>query len=59
MVKLNYYLNKFEKTSEWLSIETGISKRTIDSYRAGVREPSFSNGLKISKALNVNPYDLL
>lgn len=59
MSKLDYYLNKLNKTSQWLSDETGISKRTIDSYRVGSREPSFSNGLKISKALNLNPYDLL
>lgn len=59
MIKLNYYLNKLDKTSLWLSEQTGISKRTLDSYRSGVREPSFTNGLKISKALNINPYDLL
>jgi DNA-binding Xre family transcriptional regulator len=59
MLKLNYYMKKLNKTSQWLSDETGIPKKTIDCYRSETREPSFSNGLKISKALNVNPYDLL
>lgn len=59
MIKLNYYLKKFNKTSQWLSNETGIPKKTIDCYRIGTREPSFSNGLKISKALNIEPYNLI
>jgi transcriptional regulator with XRE-family HTH domain len=47
-------------TSQQLADLTGISKRTIDEYRGGRRkEPSFTNGLKIAKALKVNPYDLI
>ena len=47
-------------TSQELANKTGISKRTIDEYRGSRRkEPSYSNGLKIAKALGVDPYDLI
>lgn len=47
-------------TSQHLANETGISKRTIDEYRGSRRkEPSLSNGLKIAKALGVDPYELI
>lgn len=46
-------------TSQQLADATGISKRTIEGYRAGRREPSLSVGLAIAKALNVDPYNLL
>lgn len=47
-------------TSQELANKTGISKRTIDEYRGSRRkEPSYSNGLKIAKALGVDPYELI
>ena len=47
-------------TSQALADKTGIAKQTIDQYRSGRRkEPSFTNGLKIAKALGVDPYELI
>ena len=47
-------------TSQALADKTGITKQTIDQYRSGRRkEPSFTNGLKIAKALEVDPYELI
>lgn len=47
-------------TSRELAEKTGISKRTIDEYRGSRRkEPSFSNGLKIADALEVDPHELI
>ena len=46
-------------TSQELSDETGIPKRTIDEYRSSRRkEPSLSNGLKIADALGIDPHNL-
>lgn len=47
-------------TAQALADRTGIPKQTIDQYKSGRRkEPSFSNGLKIAKALEVDPYELV
>lgn len=46
-------------TSQQLADITGISKRTIDGYRSNRREPSFSVGITIALALNVEPQELL
>lgn len=47
-------------TSQELADMTGISKRTIDEYRGSrKKEPSYTNGLKIAQALEVNPYELI
>lgn len=46
-------------TTEELADLTGLPKRTLDGYRIGRREPSFSKGLKIAAALKVSPYELL
>jgi len=46
-------------TSQELAEKTGIPKRTIDEYRSNRRkEPSFSNGLKIADALELDPHEL-
>lgn len=46
-------------TSQVLADKTGIPKRTIDEYRSVRRkEPSFSNGLKIADALEIDPRKL-
>lgn len=56
---LKEIMNEKKITSHQLSDETGISKRTIDEYRSKRRkEPSLSNGLKISDALGIDPHDL-
>lgn len=60
MTKLNEILSEKKLTTKWLAENTGISKKTLDDYRSGRRkEPSLSKGLKIAKALNINPYDLI
>ena len=47
-------------TSQELAEKTGIPKRTIDEYRGSrKKEPSFSKGLKIADALNVDPRELV
>ena len=46
-------------TTQALADKTGISKRTLDEYRANRKEPRFSNGLKIAEALGVDPRELI
>jgi transcriptional regulator with XRE-family HTH domain len=46
-------------TSKRLAELTGISQRTIESYRGNKRLPNFKAGLDIAEALGVSPYDLL
>jgi putative transcriptional regulator len=46
-------------TSKKLAELTGISQRTIESYRANRIQPSLKAGLYIAKALGISPYDLL
>lgn len=58
-LRLNELLIQLGKTSLWLAKETNISKRSIDEYRTNRREPSFSKGLLISDALNVDPHELI
>lgn len=58
-MKLNDILLEKEMTTEELADLTGLPKRTLDGYRIGRREPSFSKGLKIATALKVSPYELL
>ena len=38
---------------------TGISVRTLESYRNGRREPALSVGLRIADALGVDPHRLV
>lgn len=38
---------------------TGISKRTIQSYRQGARGYGLGQGLRIADALGVDPHELL
>lgn len=60
MFVLQEIMRKKNITSQVLAEKTGISKRTIDEYRGSRRkEPSFTNGLKIAKALDVDPYELI
>lgn len=60
MFILQEIMKKKNVTSQTLAEKTGISKRTIDEYRGSRRkEPSFTNGLKIAKALEVDPYELV
>ena len=46
-------------TSQALADKTGIPKQTIDQYRSGRREPSFTKGIIIAQALDVDPRDLI
>ena len=46
-------------TSQALADKTGIPKQTIDQYRTGRREPSFTKGIIIAQALDVDPRDLI
>ena len=60
MLVLQEIMREKNITSQTLAEKTGISKRTIDEYRGSRRkEPSFTNGLKIAKALGVDPYELI
>ena len=45
-------------TTQQLADVTGISRRTLEQYRAERREPGFKTGLIIAKALDVDPYYL-
>ena len=57
---LNEIMKAKKVTSQELADMTGISKRTIDEYRGSrKKEPSYTNGLKIAQALEVNPYELI
>lgn len=57
---LDKIMREKEVTSGDLAAMTGISQRTIEGYRGGRRsEPSFTNGLRIAKALEVKPEELL
>lgn len=58
-MKLSEIMKEKGVTNQELADWTGISKRTIEGYRVGRREPNFSVGLLIAKALGVDPYDLL
>jgi len=42
-----------------LAEKTGISVRTLESYRNGRREPALSVGLRIADALGVDPHRLV
>lgn len=55
---LSQIMKKRGLTSRKLAEITGLNQRTIESYRSLNVEPSFNNGLKIAKALNVDPYVL-
>lgn len=46
-------------TSQALADKSGIPKQTIDQYRTGRREPSFTKGIIIAQALGVDPRDLI
>lgn len=46
-------------TSQALADKSGIPKQTIDQYRSGRREPSFTNGIIIAQALGVDPRELI
>ena len=46
-------------TSQALADKSGIPKQTIDQYRTGRREPSFTKGMIIAQALDVDPRDLI
>lgn len=57
---LNTIMKEKSITSRELADLTGIPKRTIDEYRgARKKEPSYTNGLKIAKALGCDPYELV
>lgn len=58
-MKLAEVMKTKKVTAQQLADISGIPKRSIEGYRAGRREPSFSVGLIIAKALEVDPYDLL
>lgn len=58
-MRLSEIMKEKGVTNQQLADLTGISKRTIESYRAGRREPSLSAGLAIAKALDADPYLLL
>lgn len=58
-MKLSEIMKEKGVTNQQLADLTGISKRTVEGYRAGRREPSLSAGLAIAKALDVDPYELL
>ena len=57
-MNLTKMMKQKKVTSRELADATGISKRTIDDYRQGRREPSFVNGLKIANAMGVDPFEL-
>ena len=47
-------------SSKQLAEMTGLSKRSIDEYRATrAKEPAFSTGILIADALGVDPHELL
>lgn len=45
-------------TTKELAEMTGISKRTLDEYRAARKNPSLCNGLKIADSLRIDPREL-
>lgn len=48
--KLKLLLEESGYTLKVLSAKTGIGVPTIKSYTRGIREPSFSNAVRIAKA---------
>ena len=59
MFILNEIMKAKKITSQQLSEMTGIPKKTIDDYRGKrMKEPSFSKGLKIADALDLDPHEL-
>nr|DAV38332.1 MAG TPA: helix-turn-helix domain protein [Caudoviricetes sp.] len=58
-MKLSEIMKEKKITTQQLADMTGIKKRTLEAYRSGRIEPSFTVGLCIAKALDVNPYKLL
>lgn len=57
---LNEIMLEKNITSQELANMTGIPKRTIDGYRSSQKkEPPLSRGLKIAKALGVDPSELI
>lgn len=58
--KLNEAMIEKKMTTNALSERTGIPKKTLDEYRNGRnKEPTFSKGIKISDALEIDPHELL
>ena len=56
---LDDVLKELQVTTKKLSEMTGISQRTLESYRNERREPSLSVGLRIADALGVDPHRLV
>lgn len=58
--RLNEIMKEKNITTQVLSEKTGITLYSLNDYRSGKRkEPSFSKGIKISDALDVDPHVLL
>lgn len=58
-MRLSETMKKKGMTTRQLADATGISKRTLESYRTGRREPGFRAGLLIARALEVDPFSLI
>lgn len=58
-MRLGEIMKEKKITNRELAELTGISQRTLEAYRAGKSEPNFTYGMKIAKALKVNPIELL
>lgn len=56
---LSEILKNKKITTSRLSEMTGISKRTLEHYRAGTRQMNLINGLLIADALEIDPHDLI
>lgn len=57
--KLGKVMTEKNITSQALAEKAGIPKQTIDQYRTGRREPSFTKGMIIAEALGVDPRELI
>ena len=56
---LDEVMKELKVKTKDLAEMTGISVRTLESYRNGRREPALSVGLKIADALGVDPHRLV
>lgn len=59
MFILKEIMEEKKVTSQALADKSGIPKQTIDQYRSGRREPSFTKGIIIAQALDVDPRELV
>ncbi len=47
---------KANKSQEWMALELGVSRKTIQNWESGASIPSFFDSLEWFHVLNINPF---